>query len=109
MKTCRCGREFRLGVRAQVVGDDGRLVRAIVCRRCANKALCIVLAPPKATPAREVRNPQLDKIKRKLMSFRNMAEVVRSDPDERERAQGALEAYDQAISLIDAAQEGRPL
>lgn len=106
MKGCKvCGRDFRSGRRVQVVSENNRLTGGIVCQRCADDGLTIVLKRPVAKEVkREVRSPQLDALKRRIEGFRELASLGPED-----RASYRVEAYDQCLALIAAAQEGRPL
>lgn len=86
-----------------MVSENGKLTGGIVCARCASDGICIVLKRPvKKEVKREVRHPQLEAIKRELQKFATFA-VMQGAKDE------TIEAYDKALALVEAAQEGRPL
>jgi predicted RNA-binding Zn-ribbon protein involved in translation (DUF1610 family) len=111
---------------AFVLMPTGELERKRVCPDCAAVVAVRIVpctnlhaiaqcdectAPARHCDAHRQRPPVLEVIKRKLVAFRTYAGMteIGDTPSSVDRVAGKVEALDQAIGLIDAVMQGRPL
>jgi hypothetical protein len=110
---------------AFVLLPTGELERKRVCPDCAGVVAVRIVpvagaraiaqceectAPARHCDAHRRRPPELEAIKRKLVAFRMYATITEiGDVSSVERIAGKIEALDQAIGVVDAVMQGRPL
>jgi len=117
-----CGEPFRKGRKALLLLPTGELEPRRVCGDCASKvALRIVPIQPRGRSECELftdtarfchehrgRPVVLSDLRSRLVTFRRIAESSIGRESGR-MVEGKLEGLDQAIGLVDALLEGRPL